>query len=225
MTDLTVGTMVTARLRLEPIGPRHIEDLWRLHQDPVVATWYAGTWSREQAESFARTCHRGWETDGVHKWMAYHRGHRALVGRGGLSVMPAGAASTVQLQKLLSTAGWTGNRLEVGWALLSDYYGQAYAMEIGHQALTVAWQIFEAPAVISFTEIHNKASRTVAERLGMTFVGQIRTDGLVEGQEEVADDAPFAVYAIDLPTGARPTTGPTRPAAEGTGQRPHSDPD
>jgi len=31
----------TERLRLEPIGPEHAGDLWRLHQDEAVAAWHA----------------------------------------------------------------------------------------------------------------------------------------------------------------------------------------
>jgi hypothetical protein len=33
------------------------------------------------------------------------------------------------------------------------------------------------------------------EKLGMTYVGEIPWRGLVEGQAEERDDAPFAVYA------------------------------
>jgi hypothetical protein len=39
----------TARLRLEPIGAGHAEDLYRLFQDPAVAEWY-GVWTREMAQ-------------------------------------------------------------------------------------------------------------------------------------------------------------------------------
>ena len=52
--------------------------------------------------------------------------------------------------------------------------------------------------VVSFTERHNIASRRVMERIGMTFAGQIRWRGLVEGQIDERDDAPFAVYVTHL---------------------------
>ena len=39
----------TARLRLEPVGAEHAEDLWRLFQDPAVAEWY-GVWTLEMAQ-------------------------------------------------------------------------------------------------------------------------------------------------------------------------------
>ena len=35
-------TTTTERLRLEPVRPEHAGDLWTLHQDPVVAQWFAG---------------------------------------------------------------------------------------------------------------------------------------------------------------------------------------
>ena len=43
MTDLAVGTTLTTRLELEPVGLGHIEDLWRFHQGRVVA-WVVRGW-------------------------------------------------------------------------------------------------------------------------------------------------------------------------------------
>ena len=35
------------------------------------------------------------------------------------------------------------------------------------------------------------------ERLGVSYLGEIRTEGLVEGSGEPRPEAPFAVYVID----------------------------
>jgi hypothetical protein len=68
------GARMTARLRLVPIGPAHVEDVVRLHRDQVLATWYAGALAtQEEAEAFARSCDLAWRVDGLHKWMAYDR--------------------------------------------------------------------------------------------------------------------------------------------------------
>ncbi len=188
------GVCLTPRLRLEPVGPEHAEDLFRLFQDPVVATWYGGTWSRAEAEAFAEAAGRAWARDGVHKWMAYRRSDGALVGRGGLSQMSLDARTTVQITALTGGTNWSRWRLELGWALLSDFHGQGYATEIGREGLRFASRVFSAESVISFTERINIASRRVMERLGMTYVGEITWRGLVGGQVGEADDAPFAVY-------------------------------
>ena len=93
LRDLARGSGVTPvdrqtdRLQLVAIGPQHADDLWRLHQDEWVATWYAGTWTKQEAAKFAEACGRAWAADGVSKWIAYERSTGNLVGRGGLSRM------------------------------------------------------------------------------------------------------------------------------------------
>ena len=185
----------TDRLQLVPIGPQHADDLWRLHQDEWVATWNAGTWTKQEAATFAEACGRAWAADGVSKWIAYERSTGNLVGRGGLSRMPANAPVTRQIDRLLRDPRWHTNPLEVGWAIITRYRRLGIATEVGRAALAMARDELTASRVISFTERHNIASRGVMEKLGMNFVGEIHARGLVEGQTEEADDAPFAVYA------------------------------
>jgi RimJ/RimL family protein N-acetyltransferase len=48
--------------------------------------------------------------------------------------------------------------------------------------------------VVAFTEVHNRASRAVMERLGMRPAGIIRGEGLIEGRTGVHPDAPFALH-------------------------------
>ncbi len=187
---------MTRRLRLEPIGPEHAQDVWLLYQDPAVVKWVAGPWSPEQAEAFAVGWRRRWEQESVGKWMAYlHDG--TLVGRGGLSRMPPGERSTTQVEGLVDPC-WRVDRLEIGWALRSEFRGQGYASEIGREGLAFAKEVLAGRAVVAFTERHNIASRRVMERIGMTHIGEILWRGLVEGRPEEQDDAPFAVYATDL---------------------------
>jgi RimJ/RimL family protein N-acetyltransferase len=189
----------TERLVLAAIGPKRACDLWRLHQDPWVATWYAGAWSREDAATFAADCARAWAADGVSKWIAYEKATGNLVGRGGLSRLPVEATSTSQIDGLLDDPGWVASRLEVGWAIMTPYRGQGLAAEIGRAALAMATEELAASRVISFTERHNIASRRVMDRLGMVFVGEIHERGLIEGQDQEVDDAPFVVYATPAP--------------------------
>jgi len=198
-----VRTRFTDRLRLEPITgpngvlPGHAPDLVSLHADAWVAQWYAGAWSDDEAAGRAADFQAGWERDSVSKWIAYERtavpGRDALVGRGGLSRMPVGTPVTVAVTELVGLE-WASDRLELGWALISSARGRGMATEIGRAGLSFAFDTLGVQAVVATTERHNTASRAVMERLGMTYIGEILADGLVEGSPDVQPDAPFAVY-------------------------------
>jgi RimJ/RimL family protein N-acetyltransferase len=179
------GTRLSERLRLEPISSRHADDLWRLHRDAAIAQWYVdeALWSPEDARRRAESFGADWATKGVSKWIAYDRATGELVGRGGLS--------------RAQVAGQ--ERLEVGWGLLGAFWGCGLATEIGRAALTFAFGDLDAHEVIAFTEVHNRRSRAVMERLGMTYVGNIVHRGLVEGFDEIQNEAPFALYRIGPP--------------------------
>ncbi|TWD80693.1 RimJ/RimL family protein N-acetyltransferase [Kribbella amoyensis] len=208
----TVRTRLTERLRLEPVtGPGevhtgHAEDLVRVFADPWVAQWYGEPWSAAQAVRRAAAMQRGWEEDGASKWMAYERDGGSLVGRGGLSRIPAGSSVADRIADLLRTAPtggeavaaeWTAGRVEVGWSLVTEARGRGLATEIGRAGLAYAFETLGVASVIAFTERHNAASRAVMERLGMTEVGEIAAEGLAEGSAELRPDAPFAVYLAD----------------------------
>lgn len=120
---MAVQSCLTERLRLEPIKREHADDLWRLQQDRGIAQWYAGPWSRAEAGRNAAMIGLAWETEGVHKWMAYDRISGVLVGRGGLS------------RAIIDGR----NRLEIGWAVRERFWGRGYAAEIGRAGLGFAF--------------------------------------------------------------------------------------
>jgi RimJ/RimL family protein N-acetyltransferase len=172
--------IITDRLILTPIGPEHTDELVQLHADPNVAYWNAGAWSESEARRFAVEMQERWSRDQVGKWIANRRSDGALVGRGGLS-----------LSLVDDRLG-----LELGWALRDKMRGQGFATEIGAAGLDFGFDVLGFHEVVAYTEAHNKASRAVMERLAMRFVKVIRAPGLIEGSDDVHDDAPFALYRI-----------------------------
>ena len=193
------GARRTDRLRLEPVGPEHAEDLWRLHRDEAVAAWHGGRWSVRDARRYAAAMAGSWAADGVGKWVAYDRRGGELVGRGGVSRLAPTDAVTGQVAALLAGQAWLADRLELGWTVRSELWGQGYATEIGRAGLDLAFGELGAERVVAFTERHNRRSRAVMERLGMGHVGEVAAPGLVEGRAGVHEDAPFALYAIAAP--------------------------
>jgi len=168
----------TERLTLTPIGPEHTTDLVVLHADPNVARWNAGAWSEADALRFATEMHQRWSHDHVGKWIAHRRSDAALVGRGGLSLAVVDGV----------------HRPELGWALRDEMRGHGFATEIGAAGLSFGFDTMGYREIVAFTEVHNKTSRAVMERLDMGFVKIIYASGLVEGLDVVRDDAPFALY-------------------------------
>jgi RimJ/RimL family protein N-acetyltransferase len=197
--DTARWVRLTGRLRLEPIGPEHADDLWRLHQDDAVAAWHGGRWSTAAAHRTAARMAQGWLTEGVHKWMAYDHDSGELVGRGGLSRMEADGETTCRIRSALPGGNWARDRLEVGWTVRSGLWGRGYATEIGRAGLALAFDELGAEAVVAFTERHNRRSWAVMERLGMGYVGEFVDRGLMEGLDGVHDGAPFVLYTIGRP--------------------------
>ena len=170
----------TSRLILSPVGGSDVGELWELYQDPLVAHW-TGPWTLDDVEIWARGMADRWTHDGVGKWMAHERSDGTLVGRGGLSRTELGGETV----------------LEVGWAIRDALRGRGYASEIGRAALDRAATAFPDLPVISFTEVHNHASRAVMRRIGLRDVGVIRREGLIAGRDGLLADAPFALSRRD----------------------------
>ncbi len=174
-----MGPVLTPRLVLTPVGPEAVDDLVLLYADPQVARW-TGPWTRAAVQAWAADMAVRWARDGVGKWMAHDRSDGSLVGRGGFSRVDLDGETV----------------LELGWAVRDARTGRGYATELGRAAL--AWAAEHNPdlPVVAFTEVHNRASRAVMERLGLRPAGTIRRNGLVEGRTGVHPDAPFALYRL-----------------------------
>ncbi len=171
--------VLTRRLVLTPVSSDDADDLEVLYGDPEVAFW-TGPWTRSTVAAWASDMATRWTADGVGKWMARHRVDGYLVGRGGFSRIDL-EGETV---------------LELGWVVRDGLTGRGYATEIGRAALDWAAEHRPRLPVVSFTEVHNRASRAVMERLGMHEVGVILREGLVEGRPGLHPDAPFALYRV-----------------------------
>lgn len=198
---LAMEPVLTARMVLTPVGPGDVGDLVLLHGDPEVASW-TGPWTTAAVRAWAAGMAARWAADGVGKWMARDRSDGSLVGRGGFTRFDLDGESV----------------LELGWAVRDARTGHGYPTELGRAG--IGWAAEHEPdlPVVAFTEVHNRASRAVMERLGMRQVGIIRRPGLVEGQPGIHPHAPFALYRLRGPLPPlRPCTAAELPASEDPG--------
>ena len=199
----------TTRLRLEPVGPANAPDLWLVHKDDEVWPWYgAEKPDPGKADQRARFMGDSWRFHGVHKWIAYDRVSGEVVGRGGLSRTPVDDDWS-QIYAFLPAEPWVraaygicrpfiahANWVEIGWALRHEFWGHGYASEIARAGLAFAFGVLGMQAVVSCTVRHNIRSRTVMERIGLRYAGEIQSRGIVDGIKGEQDDAPYSVSVL-----------------------------
>ena len=178
---MTVGTVITERLELVPVGPEHVEDLVRIHGDRRVAYWFAGSWTPERASVWTRRQQESWRADGVGRWMAYRRSDGELIGRGG--------AIWIELSERRA--------LDLGWVVRDAQTGCGYATEIARASATYVFDVLRAAEAYAYTEQDNLASRAVMTRIGMTELGVMDEPTLLSDIPVDRELAPFVQYRLD----------------------------
>lgn len=156
MSDLVV--LETERLVLSGWRDDQLDDLVRLHSDPLVARYLDADgqpWTREKAATRLALWHDNFTQCRMGKLRVTQKSDGAFVGRAGF--------------------GLHGDKQEpeIGYALLAEHQGKGYATEA---AAGLRDWIFRATAwdyFLGFADTRNTASLAVLERIGMskTHVG------------------------------------------------------
>jgi len=145
--------LTTARMRGEPLGPRHLADLAPMFADPRVAATMGGILTEEQVAAMLEQDAAHWERDGFGPWMCYDKETGEPVGRGGLNRTEFDGAAEV----------------EVAWLITPERWKQGLATELGAASVEVAFGTAGLADVVAFTLPDNLASRRVMEKLGFEY--------------------------------------------------------
>ncbi len=170
MTAGDIPAVDTERLTLRPFREDDLDAFAAIGQDPECMRYIGDghlisrpdTW-RGMAAALGH-----WRLRGYGLWAAEERATGRFVGRIGL----------------YNPEGWPG--LEAGWLLARSAWGKGYATEGGRASLRHAFEVVGADRVISLIHPDNRASRRVAEKLGMHLDRPDRVNG-----------NPVVVYAVD----------------------------
>ena len=139
----------TERLRLRPVAADDVEELVRLHDDPLVAE-YLGVRDREWYEWRVEASAEEWAQRGHGFVVVLDAADGRFLGRTGLKY-------------------WTEfGETELGWVLRPEARGRGYATEASRALLDWAFEELDVPYVTAMIRPGNAASVAVAERLGMT---------------------------------------------------------
>jgi RimJ/RimL family protein N-acetyltransferase len=144
----------TERLVLRPWRDEDLAPFAALNADPRVMEFFPKTYdAAESAEGLARI--RGhFATHGFGLWAMQRLEGGPIIGMAGLAVPHFQAAFTPCV--------------EVGWRLAVEHWGHGYATEAARASLAFGFRRLNLPEIVSFTTVHNRRSRRVMERLGMS---------------------------------------------------------
>jgi ribosomal-protein-alanine N-acetyltransferase len=136
--------------------PAHSEEIAPLLNDPRVAATLSPdgeppSWGARPEE--LAMIERDWTQYGFGLWLLRDRESGAMVGRGGL-------------QHTLATGE---DEVEIGWAFVPERWGQGLATELALACVSVAFERLDLASVVAYTLPHNRASRRVMEKTGMSF--------------------------------------------------------
>jgi RimJ/RimL family protein N-acetyltransferase len=152
-------TLITPRLRLEPLDDSHFDGLHALNRDPVVMRYITGRPDTpEDTRLMIDRVKARWAEFGYSWWGFIRRDTGQLIGSGCIQHLnrdPAGP-------------------LETGWRLRQDAWGQGYASEAARHMVGWAFKTRGPALVCAVCDPENKASSTVMERLGMHYAGMGR---------------------------------------------------
>ena len=151
---------------------------WEATNTPAVMRWLGGVCDADKRQG-AQERLLSYEREHGHTfWVLERKSDGAILGFCGL--------------KRCNQAGGPLGRMEVGWRLREDAWGQGYAKEAASASLDLAFDRFDADEVVALTVARNEASWGLMCRLGM----QRREDLDFANAEFDPEDPTIIVYSI-----------------------------
>jgi RimJ/RimL family protein N-acetyltransferase len=163
-----MDTVFTARLILRPLVEADAPAYADIRYHPQVARWLPPAADVDPLENARRTIAyfaQRWAADGHGPWGLFLRqGDEAgaLIGHGGLRVIPE-----------------LDGRTELLYALHPAAWGRGYATELGRVSLRYGFERRGLASIFAITMPDNRASQAVMTRLGMTWRKRV-THGNIE---------------------------------------------
>ncbi|NQZ30979.1 MAG: GNAT family N-acetyltransferase [Oceanospirillaceae bacterium] len=158
---MTVAIITTERLMLRSVNEKDFEPLYALvfGVPEVMANAFEGkTFTKERAWTFFTDQFDG-DGNGLQLGALVLKDSDTIIGFAGL----------------LSTSVLGCNDYEFGFVLGLEYWGRGYATEIGRAQIEYGFNTKKYNRLLALVADNNRASKTVLEKLGMTFHSSIVT--------------------------------------------------
>ncbi len=150
---MQIDLIETDRLKGERICNEHWKLLLEMGSNSEVMTTLGGSWNLEKAKAKMKSNCEQWENYGHGQWMFFDKETETFVGRGGIRRVVVNDREEVEL----------------GYALMPEFWGKGLAVEIGKKALSIAFDEFFYSSVVAYTLTANKRSERVMQKIGFVF--------------------------------------------------------
>ena len=147
-----IKSFATPRVKARHMTPGDLEDLASMYQNPEVMTTLGGIRDRAQVLSSMERNLKHQDEHGYAYWIFEDEAHH-FMGRGGL----------------MNTHIEGVDEVEIGYALLPEYWGKGIATEVGKEIVRIGFEDLGLNEIVCFALPENKASIRVMEKLGFAF--------------------------------------------------------
>lgn len=144
----------TERLILRAWRADDVAPFYTMGNDPEVMRYLGPLMSRADAEAARERMDAILASHGFCFWAIERKADGAFIGFCGLKPGPAGTP--------------IADKVEIGWRLARDAWGQGYAREAAQASIDWGWTKTDTPEIAAITSIDNVRSWGLMERLGMT---------------------------------------------------------
>lgn len=148
----------TPRLIIRPIEEGDVHGMFAMDSDPKVHTYLGNTpyTDIEQSYNNIRIIHQQYEENGIGRW-------------------------TMLLSETNEFVGWVGFKLiktklnghinfhDFGYRMAQKHWGKGLATEASRAALPYGIELLQVNEVFATTDVGNRASRNVLEKVGFQF--------------------------------------------------------
>lgn len=153
----SVDHFSTSRLRARRLEPDDFGILYRMHRDQKVMRTLGGIRTEDDTRTYLRRNLEHWDRYGYGLWILFDRRDDTFVGRSAI--------------RHIELAG--KDEIEVGYALMHEYWGRGLATEVTREMARLALSDLGIGDLVAFTLPENVASQRVVEKSGGVYEGEI----------------------------------------------------
>ena len=154
---MQIESIETPRLKGERIAIEHLNLLLAMGSNSLVMATMGGTWNQNETRNKIESNCQQWHLYSHGQWIFFDKANDLFVGRGGIRKVTVNGKEEVEL----------------GYALMPEFWGRELAVEIGKQALSIAFDDFNYSSVVCYTLVDNKRSERVMQKIGFIFEQEI----------------------------------------------------